>query len=220
MQAVIAELGAGRLLVVWSDPDDKAPTPRTIARRAAIGAGLGAAAAALLIAIALATGAATFHAVASVGFAPLLIGLVVACLLAVRDELVLRGAVLRALDGAVPGVFQLFACGLAAAALAWGTSQGAPVESACAGALGVAFAALWKLDRGAWLPWGANAAFRFVTLTVTQGALLDVRATPGAWGGGDGGLLAGRAGLVVAAAVGLVATAVYVRKIRRPAAVE
>jgi len=215
VQAVMAEFGAGRLTVTWSDPARPMPTTPAIVRRALIGAGWAAAFVVLLVGVAVATKAATVQGVNSVGLAQLAIGVVLAALLAVKDELVLRGIVLRAFDGAVSTPWQLAICGLVAAAAAWGMSQGAPLESVSAGALGVALATLWKVDGGAWMAWGARATFHFLTATVTQGAVLDVRAAPGTWGGGDSGLLAGGAGATVAVGVGIFAVAAYFRKNRR-----
>src|SRR5688572_21011923 len=58
-QAAVAEWGAGRLDVTWSDPDAPMPAGRVIARRALRGAALGLGASALLVVAALATKAAS-----------------------------------------------------------------------------------------------------------------------------------------------------------------
>jgi len=181
VQAAIAELGCGQLGVAWSDPEAKAPTPKAIARRALRGAGYAAALAIVVVVLALLTRAASFHGAPGLGILALVNGLMVSAFLAVRDELILRGLVLRALAGAVPGMVELGVCGLVAAAAAWGAKDGAPLETLSAGLLGIGLAALWKTDRGAWMAWGANLTFHFVMTTVTHGAVFDVRVTQGSW---------------------------------------
>jgi hypothetical protein len=101
VQAVVAELGAGRLAIAWSDPHGPIPTTRDIARRAGFGAALGVGAAAAVTACALLT-----HAAILVPNAPALsmlgIGLLLSALGAMRDELLLRGIVLRAFEHSAP----------------------------------------------------------------------------------------------------------------------
>ena len=174
-QVVIAEFGTGRLGVSWSDPLAPIPTGADIARRALRGAGFGAAAAAVLLGASIIARVATV-ASGTFGIAPLVVGLVVSACAAARDELMLRGLVLRAVgpDAKMPA--QLLACGLAGAAFRFGTQPEATIASITfAFASSIAFACLWLRDRGAWLAAGANAAFMFVTGPLAQGALLDVR---------------------------------------------
>ena len=174
-QVVIAEFGTGRLGVAWSDPLAPIPTGADLARRALRGAGFGAAAAAILLGASIMARAATV-ASGTFGVAPLIIGLLVSACAAVRDELMLRGLVLRALGPTAKLPVQLLVCGLAGAAFRFGTQADAtPAAIVFAFASSIAFACLWLRDRGAWLAAGANAAFTFVTGPVAQGTILDVR---------------------------------------------
>jgi len=185
VQAAMTEFGAGRLGVTWSDPTAPPPTFPAIARRVLRGAGYAAAAAAGILVLAFATKAASYHGVSIAGVLPLFNGLLLAVLLSVRDELLLRGVVLRAFGRAVPSAAELVVCGLVAAAAAWGSKEAATsMETFSAGVLGVAFAALWRIDRGAWMAWGANAALHYLLNTVVHGAVFDIRIAQGSWAQG------------------------------------
>lgn len=174
VQAVVAEWGAGRLGIAWSDPLGPMPTWRDLSRRAGLGLAAGGAAAALAIALALATGGA---ALAKTVPAPglLAVGLVVAVLSAVRDELLLRGVVLRATRGLLPGWAALLACGAAAAAARFGRDGVLGPALAVEALKGVALGAVWVRDRGAWAAVGANAAWSWGLGAIVRGGLLDVR---------------------------------------------
>jgi hypothetical protein len=204
VQAVIAEWGAGRLGITWSDPLAPMPTADALARRTAIGAVAGAAAAGLVAAIALATGGA-----ATAGGAPvpttLAVGLVVAVLTAVRDELLLRGVVLRATRGLVPTWAALLACAGAAAAARYGRDGVVGLALAVEALRGVALGAVWVRDRGAWMAVGANAVWGWTLFSVLHGGLVDVRFATEA----DAGLPA-----ILAAAVAAVAALAWAA--RRP----
>lgn len=192
-QLVLAEFGTGRLAVAWSDPLAPEPTTRVIAKRAGLGAVIGASAAVVLLGAALAVRQAT---IADVGFSAstLLIGSVVTGASAARDELLLRGLVLRALGPRASVGLRLGVCAVAGIAFRFGTDGAAtPWGLAVSGLMAVGFAALWISDRGAWLAWGAHAAFSLMLGPLAQGAVLDVR-TVGA------PLDAGPLGLAVAAA--------------------
>jgi hypothetical protein len=105
---------------------------------------------------------------------PLLVGLVIAALCAVRDEILLRGVVLG-VTRLLPLPVALLACGLAAAAARLGT-DGALTSALAPEALrGVALGALWLRDRGAWMAWAANTAWSWTTGPVLGGGLFDVR---------------------------------------------
>jgi len=176
-QVVIAEFGTGRLGVAWSDPLAPIQSGADLAKRAFRGAGFGAAAAAILVGASVIARAATVGP-GTFGVAPLLVGLVISACSAARDELMLRGLVLRALGPNAKFPVQLLACGLAGAAFRFGTQPDATFAAiGFAFASSIAFACLWLRDRGAWLAAGANAAFTFVTGPLAQGTLLDVRAT-------------------------------------------
>ena len=202
LQAVLSEFGAGRIAIAWSDPLADPPTAKVIVRRALRGVGLGFGTAIALISLAVLTGGATVG-LGAASIAQLLVGAMIAALLAVRDELLLRGVALRAFEGATKVPTALAISGLVAAASHWGTTGSAPLETLSAGVLGVAFAALWIRDRGAWMAWGAHTAWTWTMGAATHGGIIDVRASAGRWGGGDAGLEAG-----IAAGCVLVATAV------------
>jgi hypothetical protein len=175
-QVVIAEFGTGRLGVAWSDPLLPLPTGGEIARRALRGAAFGGAAAVILVGASVVARAASVSS-GSFGVVPLLIGLVVSACAAARDELLLRGLVLRALGPTASLPAKLVACGLAGAAFRFGTQPDATAATiAFAFASSISLACLWLRDRGAWLAAGTNAMFMFVTGPVAHGAILDVRA--------------------------------------------
>jgi hypothetical protein len=176
-QAGLAEWAAGRLAIPWSDRRGSASTWRSVGRRAALGASLGLACATTVVAASLAARAATVHA-GDFAFASLLVGALVAVLGAVRDELLLRGVVVRA-TRLLPIPATLVACGLAAAAARFGIEgrvTGALVPEALKGA---ALGALWLRDRGAWMACAANAAWTWALGPVVQGDLIDLRSAPG-----------------------------------------
>lgn len=174
IQAALAEWGAGRIGIAWSDPAGPMPTANSIGRRAALGTAMGLGAAALVTVVALATGVAAMAAARpTVGL--LAVGLVVALLEAVRDELFLRGVVLRATRGLWPTWAALAACAAAAAAARFGL-EGTPGLALLVEALrGVALGAIWVKDRGAWTAVAANAAWTWGLGSVVRGGLLDVR---------------------------------------------
>jgi hypothetical protein len=177
VQTVIAEWGAGRLGIAWSDPRAKVPTAKEIALRGLRGAGMGLMAAVIVAGVVLATKVAILAPNVP---APIvaLVGAVVPAFLAARDELLLRGLVLRVVAG-TPAWARLAACGLAEAAAAYGDGALAPPALAAAFFGGVAYGTLWLRDRGAWLAWGAHAAFGWASTSLATGALVDLRATSG-----------------------------------------
>lgn len=203
-QAVIADWGLGRIGVVWSDPDAPAPTNGTIARRALVGCAIGLGLAALVLALL----AVTRGALVSRGDAPVTlaaIGLLSSGFAAMRDELFLRGLVLRVLDPVPARAPKLVACAVVGAAAAASEPGANPRTVAASALLGIVFGALWLRDRGAWLAWGAHAALFFATGTLARGVLLDARVAQNAWGGGDGGILGGAAAVVALAPVAVAA---------------
>jgi hypothetical protein len=177
VQATLAEWGASRMGIAWTvadtSPEAKDRRRRAIARRVAIGVALGAGVAG----VAAASTVIVREAVVVAGepaLGALLVGLVVASLGAVRDELLLRGVVVRA-TRLLPPSATLVACGLAAAAARFGI-DGRPTAALLPEALrGVAFGALWLRDRGAWMACAANAAWAWTAGPLLGGALLDVR---------------------------------------------
>jgi hypothetical protein len=174
-QLVVAEFATGRLGVAWSDPLLPLPTARDIARRALRGASLGGAAAVVLVGASVMFHVADLERVAP-SMASLVIGLLLAALTAGRDELLLRGLVLRALGPNARTAVRLAVCGLAGVAWRFGNEAGVSHASlAFAFLSSVAFGALWVRDRGAWLAVGANATFMFMTGPLVHGAVIDVR---------------------------------------------
>jgi hypothetical protein len=210
LQTVVAEWGAGRLAVAWSDPARPAPKVGDIARRAGQGAALGLFAAAGVVLFALATHSLSTHANAPEP-SQLGIGIFAAALVAARDELLLRGITLRAFRHACPTLVLLLVCGGAGAAAEYGvlaaTQDVRGMRVVVAGLLGIVFASLWIGDRGGWLAFGAHAAWTFATGGVIRGGVFDLRASLGAWGGGDAGFSGSLAMAVALVPVAALATA-------------
>ena len=172
VQAAIAEWGAGHMGVAWSEGrSDRWPA---IARRCAWGASMGSA-----VAIAAAAAACAAHT-ASLGagvpaVAPLVLGLAVAVLGAVRDELLLRGVARETARGRMPPWAALLLSGAIAAAARLGTDGPEGMLIARDALAGVAFGALWQLDRGAFMPIAAHTAWSWVDGPILHGAVVDLR---------------------------------------------
>ncbi len=194
VQAALAEWGAGRMTIAWSDPLAPIATTRDIQRRAGIGLALGMGAAALAVTAAVLTRGAM---VAERTFAPGLLGLglLVALLTAVRDELLVRGVVLRATRGLLPWWAALAATGACAAAARYGLEGTLGMGLALEGLRGVALGALWMRDRGAWMAVAANAGWTWTLGSIAHGGVLDVRFA------GEGDASAATTLVVAAAAV-------------------
>ena len=174
VQAALAEWGAGSLAIAWSDPGAPAPSWSAIGARAGRGAALGILAAALVVGVALlAHRASLASSPPSVGL--LAVGLVVSLLAAVRDELLLRGVVLRATRGALPTWGALLVCGAAAAAARFGVEGALGLVLAAEVIKGAVLGAIWVRDRGAWMAVAANTAWTWAIGSVVGGGLLDVR---------------------------------------------
>jgi len=169
IQAALAEWGAGALGVAWSDPASPGATWKAIRWRVAGGAALGFAASALTVAVALAMHAASFAGASPAG-GPLALGALVAALTAVRDELVLRGVVLRSMGGLLGAPLAVLLCGGVAAAARLGLDGSITLGVAAEAFRGVALAALWMYGRGAWMAFGANSAWTFVLGSALRGA--------------------------------------------------
>ncbi len=173
-QAVLAEWGCGRLGITWSDPLAPAPSGKDIARRAGKGAllGLGAAAAAALVL--LVTRSARVAEI-GVSLTTLLLGLLLGGFAAMRDELLLHGLVLHVTSGVRSPYPRIAAAALASGAALVSAPMVTPAEILGATLFGGAFAAMWLLDRGAWLAWGAHAALLFGTRALFRGGLFELR---------------------------------------------
>jgi hypothetical protein len=174
VQAVLAEWGAGRIGIAWSDPLAPMPSWKDLGRRVAKGAGLGAVAAIAIVVVAMATQSAA-RAAGSPGGGLLAVGLVIALLGAVRDELLLRGVVLRATRGLLPGWAALLVCGGAAAAARFGVDGTLGMALAVEALRGTVLGAIWTRDRGAWMAVGANAAWTWTLGSVVRGGVVDIR---------------------------------------------
>ncbi len=224
VQAFVVEWGAGRLGVAWSDPEAPPPNGRQIAARLGKGVLFGAALGLFVLGFARLTGAATFTAWT---FAPsgLAVGAAVAIFSAVRDELLLRGLVLRTFRHSLGGPaspVRLAVCGAVAAAARVGQLGDEPLVAvfslsglialASAALGGVCFATLWLRDRGAWMAFGAHTAWALLTTTVISGGVCDARWRSGGWGGG-GGLEGSGAAAVGLAAIATVATYAWYRAV-------
>jgi hypothetical protein len=181
VQAGLAEWGAGRMAIAWSDPRVEDPTWRAVARRAGVGAALGVGCAVLVAILAIGLRDAVVAA-GEPATGALLLGLFVAAMGAVRDELLLRGVVLRA-TRLLPVGATLIACGLAAAAARLGMDGAVTLALIPEALRGTALGALWIRDRGAWMACAANAAWTWTLGPALGGNLLDVRfATEGGSG--------------------------------------
>jgi hypothetical protein len=179
LQAGITEWASGKAFVTWSDPLAPAPSPAAVRRRVGIGAAAGAAAAALVVGGAVLIAHASVAA-ATPAWSALLFGALAAVLAAVRDELLLRGMVLkvaRSVGGFAAGIAL---CGAAGAAARAGGDHVTPVAVLVDGLRGAALGAVWTRDRGAWMALGASTAWAWVLDAATGGALLDVRMGTGA----------------------------------------
>jgi hypothetical protein len=212
-QAVLVEFGATRLGVAWTpDPPSRKPLVR-----AALGAAVGLGAALLLFAVlALSRGVIT-QTVESVEVSVLVLGFISAAVVAWRDELLLHGVTLRALDTltlstgrngsgmSARSVTRVLACGVTSAGAALGRND-ANARTVVAGALlGIVFGALWVHDRGAWRPWAANACFRFGTQTLLSGGLFHAHLADNSWAGGNAGWLGGTAATLALAPLAVLA---------------
>lgn len=174
VQAAIAEWCAGKVGIPWSDPNAPLPSARLVATRIGRGAVLGGGCGGLVVAVALAAHGATI-ARAQPAVGALVLGLLVAALSAVRDELFLRGAILRMARGLLPAWVALLACGAAEAAARFGTGDGGGLALLVDALRGIALGAVWTRDRGAWMACAANAAWAWTLGSVTRGAAFDIR---------------------------------------------
>jgi len=174
VQTAIAEWFAGKLGIPWSNPNAPLPNVRQVATRIGRGSALGGASAGLVVAVALvAHGAVIARSQPAVG--AVVLGLLLAALSAVRDELFLRGAVLRLARGLLPAWVGLLACGAAEAAARFGTGDAGGLALLVDALRGTALGAVWTRDRGAWMACAANATWTWTLGSATRGAPFDIR---------------------------------------------
>ncbi len=195
LPAVIAEWGARRLGVTWTDDDSIGLPHRSPARRIFVGATLGTMAIGVVAGFTVATGAAVLVRT-SVTTSVLVMGLVTALLDAMREEMLFRGVVLRAVGTAPSPLFRVIATGVISAAAALGTPDATPERVAVGLVLGLFFGALWVRDRGAWMAWSAHAAWLFGQELLFEGSVFRAHLAPTRWAGGTHGMLDGRAAVV------------------------
>jgi membrane protease YdiL (CAAX protease family) len=106
---------------------------------------------------------------------PLALGLATAVFGAIRDELLLRGVARETARGRMPAWAALLLAGAVAAAARFGTDGPQAMLLARDAVAGVAFAALWQMDRGALMPIAAHAAWAWVNGPVVHGAVAELR---------------------------------------------
>ncbi len=185
VQALLAEWCAGRIDIPWSDPLAPLPGARAIAGRAAAGAAAGGVAAVLVLLLLrtwmrvdATAGSGTPGDSPTLALEPtgLALAVVVSLLQAARDELLLRGVMLRATRGLVPWWASLLAVGAAAAGAQYGMQGVVGLGLAAEALRGVALGALWLRDRGAWMAVAANASWTFA---LGLGGVVDLHVVAG-----------------------------------------
>lgn len=173
LQAGAVEWGTQRAGVVWSDAA-LPPEAAAWVTRAARGAGCGAVVAALAVAAAMATKRAVLvEGRLSIGV--LALGLGMAAVEAVRDELLLRGLVLRVTEGILPNGAGIAACAVAGACARFGADGHVTAALLFDGLRAGALAALWIRDRGAWLAVGANTGFAWTAATLAWAGVIGAQ---------------------------------------------
>ncbi|MEO8874704.1 MAG: hypothetical protein ABI461_03875 [Polyangiaceae bacterium] len=177
LQALVAEFSAGKLGVSWSDPEAPIPTMKAIAIRAGRGALVGAGLVLLAVAAVVIHGGSVSHGRFTIAGA--LLGLLSAGMIAMRDELLLRGVMLRAFRHLLPLPILFLVLGLIGGASRMGDPDATWIEITSSAALAIAFAAAWIHDRGGWLAWGAHTAWIWVGSTLARGLVFDTKAVGG-----------------------------------------
>jgi hypothetical protein len=208
-QAVLVEWGVSRLKVHWSPPDS-GMTVAIVARRIGIGLAFGLTAAGLILVTLVASRAVMIES-ARPEPSVLVLGLLTAGLVAWRDEFLLHGIVLVALEGR-PAVQRILACGVTSAGAAIGRADASARSVAFAAFFGVALGALWLQDgrkdkpgMGAWRPWAAHTGLRFAVGTLFAGGIFHSRLADNSWAGGSAGMLGGAAAVLALAPFAVIA---------------
>ena len=203
--ALLLDLVAGRCGVRWDEGSvEGSPYPwgRALAR-AATGAGIALCAGGAVVAVGLSAGWLHGHGEGIHPVLALIMALVRATAVAVRDELLYRGIPLAAASRArLPAwAGRAFAAlaGAAAIALAPGVTAAALAMEAAAGWL---FASLWQRGRGAWAAVGAHLAWVLLMGSALHGGLADLD-----WARGSVALDASSSGPPAWLAAALLATA-------------
>lgn len=173
IQSLVAELAAGKVGIAWSDPEAPIPSVSAVATRASRGALAALLVSTLCILSISIRGGSVGRGTFSISAAAL--GLLVAGLTAMRDELLFRGVVIRAFKHLLPLPLLFLVCALVGAATRYGNPDATKIEIVAGAALGVIFAAAWISDRGAWLAWGAHAGWTWITSTLARGVIIDAK---------------------------------------------
>jgi hypothetical protein len=182
--AVIAEWGAGRLGVSWSNPLEPMPSLADNARRLGRGAAIGLLGASVILGVALLAKDVTIVPQAP-ALADALLGIVTPLFVALRHELLAHGVVLRLLLGTKSRLLQTVVLSLASVAYAWGQGAAAPALP-MALALGLVTSTLYVKDRGGFRALGVHATWLYATQVLFRGGLLDVRPAGGRFTGAAG----------------------------------
>jgi hypothetical protein len=205
-QAVLVDWCASRAGLASTRPDI-----RTAIARAAKGTAVGFSVSAMIAATLWLTHSLLVERVEHLEVSVLGLGLLTAALTAWRDEIVLHGITLRALEAtSLSAPSRVLACGITSAGAALGES-GATASTVASGMLlGVIFGSLWqpgKPSSGALAPWAAHTALRWSLDTLLLGGLAHARLSEGTWAGGSAGFLAGAAATVAVAPLSFAAVA-------------
>jgi len=172
--AIVAEWGAGRLGVSWSNPMEPVPTLADNARRVGRGATIGLLGASIILAAAFVSKDITVVPQAP-AVVDALLGVVTPLFVAMRHELLAHGIVLRLLLGTRNALLQTLV--LAGASVAYAYGQGAaPAALPMALALGLVTGALYVRDRGGFRAVGAHAMWLYATHVLFRGGLVTFRA--------------------------------------------
>jgi hypothetical protein len=205
-QAVLVDWGASRAGLASTRPD-----VRTAIARAAKGTAAGFGVSAMLASTLWLTHSLRVERVDHLEVSVLGIGLLTAALRAWRDEIILHGITLRALEStSLSALSRVLACGITSAGAALGDSGATASTVASSMLLGVIFGALWhpgSPSSGALVPWAAHTALRWSLDTLLLGGLAHARLGESAWAGGSSGFLAGAAASVAIAPLTFAAVA-------------
>lgn len=175
IQALLAEIGSGFLLVTWSDPHQPLPSTGDLVRRALRGAVFGTVVAFAIVVLSVATGRIALRVDP---FLPtLLAGLVISVLRSVRDELLVRGLSLR-LTRSLSEPLRIAFSGLSSAAFWFGQFGSKPYFTlVSAFFLGAISGWIWLRDSGAWMSVAFTSAVTFGLTAVVHGGIFAGRAT-------------------------------------------
>jgi hypothetical protein len=205
---VLVEWGVGRAGLA---PDETsaagtAPVPSVVVvRRVLTGVGIGVLAACIVFGTLWASRSVIVESVPSFELSLLGIGLVSAGLQAWRDEMLIHGMPLLALERTRVLPFEkVLACGCTSAAAAVARPGVTGSSVAVAAELGIVLGALWVWDwdrpeRTRLAAPAAHSAFRWLVESVFSGGLFYARIAANSWAGGDAGMLGGTAAVVALA---------------------